>query len=53
MTLDTQITLALFQELMMTLKANDSDGYKSWPALGFKKLGRYVAGEDASDWMVT
>ena len=28
MTLDTQMTLALLQELLMALRANDADGYK-------------------------
>ncbi len=32
MTLDTQMTLALLQELLMALRANDADGYKSWLA---------------------
>ena len=29
MTLDTQMRLALLQELLMALRANDADGYKS------------------------
>ena len=32
MTLDTQMTLALLQELLMVLRANDADRYKSWLA---------------------
>ena len=52
MTLDTQMTLALLQELLMSLRANDADGYKSWLSLGIKELGRDVAGEVESDWMV-
>ena len=40
MTLDTQVTLALLQELLMALRANDADGYKSWLALGIEELGR-------------
>ena len=36
----------------MALRANDADGYKSWLALGIKELGREVAGEVESDWMV-
>jgi hypothetical protein len=52
MTLDTQMTLALLQELLMALRANDTDGYKSWLALGIEQLGRDVAGEVESDWMV-
>ena len=52
MTLDTKMTLALLQELLMALRANDADGYKSWLALGIEQLGREVAGEVESDWMV-
>ena len=36
----------------MALRANDADGYKSWLALGIEELGRDVAGEVESDWMV-
>ena len=52
MTLDTQMTLALLQELLMALRANDADGYKSWLALGIEELGRDVAGEVESELMV-
>ena len=52
MTIETQMTLALLQELLMALRANDADGYKSWLALGIEELGRDVAGEVESDWMV-
>jgi hypothetical protein len=52
MTRDTQMTIALLQELLMELRANDADGYKSWLALGIEELGREVAGEVESDWMV-
>ena len=52
MTLDTQMTLALLQELLMALRANDADGYKSWLVLGIEQLGRDVTGEVESDWMV-
>ncbi len=52
MNLDTQMTLALLQELLMAFRANDADGYKSWLALGIEELGREVAGEIESDWMV-
>ena len=51
-TLDTQMTLALLQELLMALRANDADGYKSWLTLGIEELGWDVAGEVESDWMV-
>ena len=43
MTLDTQLTLALLQELLMALRANGADGYKSWLAIGIDELGRDVA----------
>ena len=52
MTLDTKMTLALLQELLMALRANDADGYKSWLALGIEELGRNVTGEVESHWMV-
>jgi hypothetical protein len=52
MTLDTQMTLALLQELLMALRANDADRYKDWLALGIEQLGRDVAGEVESEWMV-
>ena len=39
MPLDTQMTLALLQELLMALRANDADGYKSWLPLGIERLG--------------
>ncbi len=41
-TLDTQMTLALLQEPLMALRANDADGYKSWFALGIEELGREI-----------
>ena len=43
------MTLALLQEQLMALRAN---GYKSWLALGIEQLGRDVAVEVESDWMV-
>ena len=36
----------------MALRANDADGYKSWLALGIEHLGRDLAGEVESEWMV-
>ena len=36
----------------MALRANEADGYESWLALGIKQLGRDVAGEVESEWMV-
>ena len=52
MTLETQMTLALVQELLMALRAKDVNGYKSWLALGIEELGRELAGEVESEWMV-
>ena len=52
MTLDTQMTLAFLQELLIALRANDADGYKTWLVLGIEELGRDVAGEVESEWMV-
>ena len=46
------MTLALLQELLMALRANDADGYKGWLALGIEELGRDVAAEVESQWMV-
>ena len=36
----------------MALRANDADVYKDWLALGIEELGKYVAAEVESDWMV-
>ena len=46
------MTLALLQELLMALRANDADGYKGWLALGIQQLGRDVVVEVESEWMV-
>ena len=51
MTLDTQMTLALLQELLMALRADEADGYKSWLALGMEQLGKDIAAKFESDWM--
>ena len=42
MTLDTQMTLALLQELLLALRANDAEGFKGWLALGLEELVRKV-----------
>ena len=52
MTLDTQMTLALHQELLMALRANEADGYKSWLANGIEQRRREVVGDVESDWRV-
>lgn len=41
--------LALLQELLMELKANDADGYKGWLALGIEELGWDVTAEVESE----
>jgi len=47
------MTLALLQELLIVLMANDADGDKVWQALGIEQLGQDVAGEVESVWMVS
>ena len=51
MTLDTQMTLAMVQELLLALRANDAEGFKGWLALGLEELGRQVVIEMMQDWM--
>ncbi|MDB4672975.1 hypothetical protein OAE76_00060 [bacterium] len=36
----------------MALRANDAAGYKSMLTLGIEQLGRDVAGEVESDWIL-
>ena len=50
-TLDTQMTHALLQELLLALRANDAEGFKGWLALGLEELGREVVLELMQDWM--
>ena len=49
--LDTKMTLALLQELLLALRANDAEGFKGWMALGLEELGRQVVLELMQDWM--
>ena len=49
---DILMTLALLQELLMALRANAADGYKSWLALGIEELRRDVSGWVESDLML-
>ena len=51
MTLDTQMTLALLQELLLALRANDAEGFKGWLGVGLDELGRQVVLEVMQDWM--
>ena len=46
------MTLALLQELLMALCAKDADGYKFCRAPGIEELGKDVASEVESNWMV-
>ncbi|TCD55374.1 hypothetical protein CWE17_11215 [Synechococcus sp. BS56D] len=39
MTFDTQMSLALLQELLLALRANDSNGFRAWLSLGIERLG--------------
>ena len=39
MTQDTQATLALLQELLLALRANDADTFCEWLYLGVQSLG--------------
>ena len=42
----------LLQGLLIALRANDADGCKSWLELCIEQLGREVAAEVESDWIV-
>ena len=45
MTLDTQMTIALLQELLLAIRANDAECFGGWLALGLEELGRAMAAE--------
>ena len=45
MTQDTQATLALLQELLLALRANDADSFFNWLSLGVQKRGEPVVTE--------
>ena len=51
MTFDTQMALALLQELFVALRANDPDGFKAWLSLGIERLGKPAVIELLLDWM--
>ena len=42
MTLDTQMTIALLQELLLALRDNDPNAFKAWLSLGIERLGEPV-----------
>ena len=45
MTQDTQNILALLQELLLALRANDADSFFNWLSLGVQKRGEPVVTE--------
>jgi hypothetical protein len=45
------MSLALLQELLLALLANDVEGFKGWLALGLEELGRQVVLERMQNWM--
>ena len=45
------MTLALLQELLLALRANDPDGFKAWVSLGIERLGKPAVIELLLDWM--
>ena len=51
MTLDTQMTIALLQELLLTLRDNEPDAFKAWLSLGIERLGKLAVIELLLDWM--
>ena len=53
MPLERQMTVALQQELLMALRANDVHSYKSWLALGIEQLVRELVAEVESEWMLS
>ena len=53
MTLDTQMTLALLQEQLLTLRGNDAEGFKGWLSLGLEELGRQVVLELMQDKLLS
>ena len=51
MTLDSQMTLALLQEQLLALRANDAEGFKVLGTLGLEELDQQVVIELMKDWM--
>ena len=51
MTFDTQMTLALLQELLLSFRANDPDDFNAWLSLGIKRLGEPAVTELLVDWI--
>ena len=51
MTFDTKMTLALLQKLLLALRANDPDDFKTWLSLGIERLGEPAVIELMVDWV--
>ena len=51
MSFDTQTTLALLQELLLALRANDPDDFKAWLSLGIDRLGEPAVTKLLLDWI--
>ena len=51
MTLDTQMNIALLQELLLALRANDPEDFKAWLSLGIDRLGKLTVIELMVDWI--
>ena len=51
MTFDTQMTLALLQELLLSFRANDPDGFKASLSLGIERLGEPAVTELLLEWI--
>ena len=43
--------LALLQELLLALRANDPDDFKAWLSLGIERLGKPAVIELLVDWI--
>ena len=51
MTTGTQMTIALLQELLLALRANEPDAFKAWLSLGIERLGKPAVIGLLLDWM--
>ena len=45
------MTLALLQELLLALRANDPDDFKAWLSLGVERLGEPAVTELLLEWL--
>ena len=52
MTIDTRIALFLMGELVVALRANDSDLFKRWLYGGIEDLGEPAVTKFVLDWLV-